>query len=56
MIASAEILLKVLSFIPDEMGKGAPRIPLANVEVVLCKASGASPRWGEEVGMTHKQL
>lgn len=38
------------------MGKGAPRIPLADVEVVLCKASSDSPRQGEEAEMTDKQL
>lgn len=45
VIASAEILLKVLPSIPEEMGKGAPRIPLANVEVFFCKVSG---RRGED--------
>lgn len=42
MIASVEILLKVLSSTPEEMGKGAPGTPLANVEVVFCKAPGKS--------------
>lgn len=55
MIASADILLKVLSSIHDEMGKGAPRIPLADIKVVLCKASSASPRQREEAEMTDKQ-
>lgn len=39
VIASAEVLLQVLSPILDEVGKGAPRIPFANVEVVFLKAS-----------------
>jgi len=55
VIASADILLKVLPSIHDEMGKGAPRIPLADVEVVFYKASSASPRQEEEVEMTDKQ-
>ena len=55
MIASADILLKVLSSILDVIGNGAPRIPLAHVEVVFCKASRASPRQGEEVEMTDRQ-
>lgn len=38
-MASAEILLKVLSPILDEVGKGAPRISFTNVEVVFSKAS-----------------
>lgn len=54
-MAPADILLKVLSSIHEKMGKGAPRIPLANVEVVFCKASNAPQRQGEEVEMTDKQ-
>lgn len=55
VMAPADILLKVLSSIHEKMGKGAPRIPLANVEVVFCKASNAPQRQGEEVEMTDKQ-
>lgn len=40
MIASTEILLQVFSSIPDEMGKRAPWIPLADVEMIFYKVSG----------------